>query len=106
MTQKFLLLFALAFSLLVSAQSFEGIITTSANQPSGDTEILLTKESAKFSAITDEKGKFIILLKEDGNYKLEIIKDGIVTTTENITVKGNLLKNFEIKEEAAPAEQK
>lgn len=106
MTQKFLLLFALVLSLIFSAQSIEGIITTSASQPSADTEILLTKENAKFSAITDEKGTFKIPLKEDGNYKLEIIKDGIITNTENITVKGNLIRNFELKEVSATAEQK
>ena len=106
MNKKICLLFAVASSAFLSAQSIEGTITNTSHQPATDTEVLVTKENSKYSAITDEKGKFKIPLKEDGNYVLQIIKDGITTNTENITVKGNLLKNIEIKEEKSPAEQK
>ena len=106
MNKKICMLFAVASSAFLSAQSIEGTITNIAHQPAADTEVLVTKENSKYSAITDEKGKFKIPLKEDGNYVLQIIKDGITTNTENITVKGNLLKNIEIKEEKTPAEQK
>lgn len=106
MDKKVILLVALVSSTILSAQSIEGTITNQSQQPAVDTEILLTKENSKFSAITDEKGKFKIPLKENGKYILQIIKDGITTNTENITIKGDVLKNIEIKEESAPAEQK
>ncbi|MCY0968634.1 outer membrane beta-barrel family protein [Chryseobacterium wangxinyae] len=106
MNKKIVLLFAVASSAFFSAQSIEGTITDKSHQPSADTEILLTKENLKFLAITDEKGKFKIQLKEDGKYVLQIIKDGITTNTENITVKGDLFKNIEIKEETTLTEQK
>lgn len=106
MNKKIVILSALASSAFLSAQSIEGTITNTSHQPSTDTEILVTKANSKFSAITDEKGKYKITLKEDGNYILQIIKDGITTNTENITVKGDLLKNIEIKEKKAPTEQK
>lgn len=106
MSKKFSLLVAIASSAFLSAQSIEGIITNHSQQPSIDTEIQVSKENSKFSAITDEKGKYKILLKEDGEYVLQIIREGIVTNTENITVKGNLFRNFELKEEKASAEQK
>ncbi len=106
MNKKIVLLFAVASSAFFSAQSIEGTITDKSHQPSTDIEILLTKENLKFSSITDEKGKFKIQLKEDGKYVLQIIKDGITTNTENITVKGDLFKNIEIKEETTLTEQK
>ncbi len=106
MNKKIVLLFAVASSAFFSAQSIEGTITDKSHQPSADTEILLTKENLKFSSITDEKGKFKIQLKEDGKYVLQIIKDGITTNTENITIKGDLFKNIEIKEETTLTEQK
>ncbi len=106
MTKKAFLLLSLVSFAFLSAQSIEGTITDKSHQPSIDTEILLTKEKSKFSAITDEKGKFKIPLKENGVYILQIIKDGITINTENISVEGSLLKNIELKEEKASAEQK
>jgi outer membrane receptor protein involved in Fe transport len=105
MTRKLIFLFSLVASALAFAQSVEGNITDKENKPSPETEILITKENEKFSAITDENGTFKIPLKENGNYLLEIIKDGVKTYSEKISIKGNFKKNIQIKETPV-AEQK
>ena len=104
MNRKIILILSLASSSFIFAQSIEGTITDKENKPSAETEILIT--NAKFSAITDEKGTFKIPLKENGNYLLEIIKDGVKASSEKISVNGNTKKDFKIKEETHPVEQK
>lgn len=104
MNRKIILLLSLVSSSYFFAQSIEGKVTDMQNKPAPETEVLITKADTKFSAITDENGMFKIPLKEDGNYILEIIKDGVKTNTENITVKGNSTKDIQLKE--APVEQK
>lgn len=106
MNQKILFLLSLVFSSFLFSQSIEGTITDKENKPVADTEVLVTKNNLKFSTITDEKGMFKIALKENGNYVLEIIKDGVKTNSENISVKGNEKKDIQIKEEASVTEQK
>ncbi|MEG0928060.1 TonB-dependent receptor domain-containing protein [Chryseobacterium sp.] len=99
MNRKIILLISLISTSFIYAQSIEGTVTDNTNKPVSETEVLITKDAAKFSAITDEKGAFKILLKENGNYLLEVIKDGVKTNSENITVKGNARKDVQIKEE-------
>ncbi|MDH6250756.1 outer membrane receptor protein involved in Fe transport [Chryseobacterium sp. H1D6B] len=106
MKQKIVLLFSLTASCFFYAQSVEGTITDKDNKPAADTEILITKDQKKFSAITDDKGGYKIQLKENGNYLLEIIKDGVKANTEKISVTGTLRKDIKIKEEAPVVEQK
>jgi outer membrane receptor protein involved in Fe transport len=106
MNRKIILLLSLVSSTFFFAQSIEGTITDQENKPAVETEILITKDNAKFSAITDEKGTFKIPLKENGNYLLEIIKDGVKANSEKISINGNIKKDFKIKEETHPAEQK
>lgn len=104
MNRKIILLLSLVSSSYFFAQSIEGTVTDLQNKPAPETEVLITKAETKFSAITDENGMFKIPLKEDGNYILEIIKDGVKTNSENITVKGNSKKDIQLKE--APVEKK
>lgn len=99
MNRKIILLLSLAASSFVFAQSVEGTVTDKEDKPVAETEVLITKDNAKFSAITDEKGLFKIPLKEDGNYILEIIKDGVKTNSEKIAVKGNARKDIQIKDQ-------
>lgn len=105
MNRKLVFLLSLISSSFIFAQSVEGSITDKDNKPVSDTEVLITKNDTKFSAITDEKGLFKIPLKENGDYLLEIIKDGVKTNTEKITVNGNHRKDIQLKE-APVAEQK
>jgi hypothetical protein len=98
-------LLSLISSSFIFAQSVEGVITDKDNKPVSETEVLITKNDIKFSAITDEKGLFKIPLKENGDYIFEIIKDGVKTNTEKITVNGNHRKDIQLKE-APVAEQK
>ncbi|SHM65674.1 Outer membrane receptor proteins, mostly Fe transport [Chryseobacterium carnipullorum] len=104
MNRKIILLLSLVSSSYFFAQSIEGTVTDLQNKPSPETEVLIIKADTKFSAITDENGMFKIPLKEDGNYILEIIRDGVKTNSENITVKGNSKKNIKLKE--VPVEKK
>jgi outer membrane receptor protein involved in Fe transport len=104
MNRKIVILLSLVSSSLIWAQSVEGTITDKENKPAAETEILITKGEAKFSAITDENGMYKVPLKEDGNYLLEIIKDGVKTNSEKISVKGTYKKNIQLKE--APTEEK
>jgi outer membrane receptor protein involved in Fe transport len=106
MKRKIVLLFSLTASCFFYAQRVEGTITDKDNKPAADTEILITKDQKKFSAITDDKGEYKIQLKENGNYLLEIIKDGVKSNTEKISVTGNLRKDIKIKEETPVTEQK
>ncbi|AZA90724.1 Outer membrane receptor for ferrienterochelin and colicins [Chryseobacterium nakagawai] len=99
MNRKIILLLSLVSSSFALAQSVEGTVTDKENKPIAETEVLITKNDIKFSAITDEKGLFKIPLKEDGDYLLEIIKDGVKTNSEKITVKGNARKDIQIKDE-------
>lgn len=92
MNRKIILLLSLVSSSYFFAQSIEGTVTDLQNKPAPETEVLIIKADTKFSAITDENGMFKIPLKEDGNYILEIIRDGVKTNSENITVKGNSKK--------------
>lgn len=105
MNRKLIILSCLISSSFFFAQSLEGTITDGHNKPSPETEVIISGNSAKFSAITDENGIFRIPLKEDGDYLLEIIRDGIKTNSEKITVKGNSRKDIQLKEEPVP-EQK
>lgn len=98
MNRKIILLLSLVSSSYFFAQSIEGTVTDLQNKPAPETEVLIIKADTKFSAITDENGMFKIPLKEDGNYILEIIRDGVKTNSENITVKGNSKKNIKLKE--------
>ncbi|MCT2407766.1 TonB-dependent receptor [Chryseobacterium antibioticum] len=104
MNRKIILLLSLVSSSYFFAQSIEGTVTDLQNKPAPETEVLITKANTKFSAITDENGIFKIPLKEDGNYILELIKDGVKTNSETITVKGNSKKDIQLKE--APVEKK
>lgn len=104
MNRKIILLLSLVSSSYFFAQSIEGTVTDPQNKPAPETEVLITKAETKFSAITDENGMFKIPLKEDGNYILELIKDGVKTNSETITVKGNSKKDIQLKE--APVEKK
>ncbi|MDN5423202.1 MAG: TonB-dependent receptor family protein [Chryseobacterium sp.] len=104
MNRKIILLLSLVSSSYFFAQSIEGTVTDLQNKPAPETEVLIIKADTKFSAITDENGMFKIPLKEDGNYILEIIRDGVKTNSENITVKGNSKKNIKLKE--VPVEKK
>ncbi|NML70382.1 TonB-dependent receptor [Chryseobacterium sp. RP-3-3] len=104
MNRKIILLLSLVSSSYFFAQSIEGTVTDLQNKPAPETEVLITKANTKFSAITDENGMFKIPLKEDGNYILELIKDGVKTNSETITVKGNSKKDIQLKE--APVEKK
>lgn len=105
MNRKITILLSLISSSFLFAQSVEGIITDKDNKPALETEVLITKNDVKFSAITDDKGMFKIPLKEDGEYLFEIIKDGVKTNSEKITVKGTHRKDLQIKE-APVTEQK
>ncbi|WP_185287588.1 outer membrane beta-barrel family protein [Chryseobacterium lactis] len=105
MNRKLVFLLSLISSSFIFAQSVEGIITDKDNKPVSETEVLITRNDTKFSAITDEKGLFRIPLKENGDYIFEIIKDGVKTNTEKITVNGNHRKDIQLKE-APVAEQK
>lgn len=105
MNRKLIILSCLISSSFFFAQSLEGTITDGQNKPSPETEVIISGNSAKFSAITDENGIFRIPLKEDGDYLLEIIRDGIKTNSEKITVKGNSRKDIQLKEVPVP-EQK
>ncbi|WP_370895334.1 TonB-dependent receptor domain-containing protein [Chryseobacterium gossypii] len=106
MNPKILVLLGLVSSSCIFAQSIEGIITDKENKPTAEAEILVTKDQYKFSAITDENGVFKIPVKENGNYTLEIIKDGIKTNSESVSISGNTKKDFQIKELPAASEQK
>ncbi len=99
MNRKIILLLSLAASSFFFAQSVEGTVTDKENKPVAETEVLITRNNVKFSAITDEKGLFKIPLKENGDYILEIIKDGVKTNSEKIAVKGNARKDIQIKDE-------
>ncbi|RNA61625.1 TonB-dependent receptor [Chryseobacterium nematophagum] len=105
MDRKIIFVLSLISSSFVYAQSIEGIVTDRDNKPAIETEILLTKDDGKFSAITDEKGMFKIQLKENGEYLLEIIKDGIKANSEKISVKGNIKKNLTISEQPITKDQ-
>lgn len=105
MNRKITILLSLISSSFIFAQSVEGVITDKDNKPATETEVLITKNEVKFSAITDDKGMFKIPLKEDGEYLFEVIKDGVKTNSEKITVKGTHRKDLQIKE-APVAEQK
>lgn len=98
MNRKIVFLLSLISSSFIFAQSVEGSITDKDNKPVSETEVLITRNDIKFSAITDEKGLFRIPLKENGDYLLEIIKDGVKTSSEKITVNGNHRKDIQIKE--------
>ncbi|PQA95778.1 TonB-dependent receptor [Chryseobacterium shigense] len=104
MNRKIILLLSLVSSSYFFAQSIEGTVTDLQNKPAPETEVLITKADTQFSAITDEKGMFKIPLKEEGSYIMEIIKDGVKTNSETITVKGNSKKDIQIKE--VPVEKK
>ena len=99
MNRRIILLLSLISTTFVFAQSVEGNITDKDNKPAVETEVVITKDNNKFTAITDEKGAFRIPLKENGNYLFEIIKDGVKTNSEKIAVKGNARKDIQIKEE-------
>lgn len=99
MNRRIILLLSLISSSFIYAQSIEGTITDNANKPVSESEVLVTNDNVKFSAITDEKGAFKIPVKENGNYLLEVIKDGVKTNSEKITVKGNARKDIQIKDE-------
>ncbi|GEN66810.1 TonB-dependent receptor domain-containing protein [Chryseobacterium rhizosphaerae] len=105
MNRKIIILLSLVSSSFIFAQSIEGTITDQENKPAAETEVLITKDNLKFSAITDEKGMFKIPLKENGNYVFEIIKDGIKTNSEKIAVKGAVKKDVQFGE-APPTVQK
>ncbi|MGG7436545.1 TonB-dependent receptor domain-containing protein [Chryseobacterium arthrosphaerae] len=105
MNRKIIFLLSLISSPFIFAQSVEGVITDKDNKPVSETEVLITRNDTKFSAITDEKGLFRIPLKENGDYLIEIIKDGIKTNSEKITVSGPYKKDIQIKE-APVTEQK
>lgn len=105
MNRKIIYLLGLFSSSFIFAQSVEGTVMDKDNKPVSETEVLITKNEKKFSAITDDKGLFKILLQENGDYLLEIIKDGVKTNSEKITVNGNAKKDIQIKE-APAAEQK
>lgn len=99
MNRRIVLLLSLISSSFIFAQSVEGAITDKDNKPVPETEVLITKDNAKFSAITDEKGFFKIPLKENGNYLLEVIREGVKANSEKITVKGNAKKDIQLKDE-------
>ncbi|NIF04225.1 TonB-dependent receptor [Chryseobacterium sp. Tr-659] len=105
MNQKIVILLSLISTSFIFAQSVEGIITDKDNKPALETEVLITKNETKFSAITDENGMFKIPLKENGDYLFEIIKDGVKTNSEKITIKGAHRKDIQLKE-APVTEQK
>ncbi|MCJ7933064.1 MAG: TonB-dependent receptor family protein [Chryseobacterium sp.] len=98
MNRKTVILVSLLSTSFIFAQSVEGTVTDRENKPAAEAEVLIIKDNAKFSAITDEKGMFKIPLRENGNYLLEIIKDGVKTNSENITVQGNAQKNIQLSE--------
>lgn len=106
MNRKIIIFIFLISSPFIFAQSIEGIITDKESKPAAETEVLVTKDNEKFSAITDEKGAFKIALKKNGNYLLEIIKDGIKTDSEKISITGNLKKDIQLKEVPPTTEQK
>lgn len=61
MNRKIIFLLSLISSPFIFAQSVEGVITDKDNKPVSETEVLITRNDTKFSAITDEKGLFEFL---------------------------------------------
>ncbi len=55
MNKKICLLFAVASSAFLSAQSIEGTITNTSHQPAADTEVLVTKENSKYLPLPMKK---------------------------------------------------
>lgn len=105
MVRKIFTFIFFLFSLFIYAQSIEGSIIDKENKPAVETEVVITNDIEKFSAITDQNGIFKIVLNKNGTYLLEIIHDGIKVESEKITITGNLTKNIHLKE-ITPFEQK
>ncbi|MDC8105184.1 TonB-dependent receptor domain-containing protein [Chryseobacterium sp. PTM-20240506] len=105
MVRKIFTFIFFLFSLFIYAQSIEGSIIDGHHKPAVETEVVITNDTEKFSAITDQNGMFKIVLNKNGIYLLEVIHDGIKVESEKITVSGNLTKDIHIKENT-PFEQK
>lgn len=86
----FVILPVFAFS-----QQVTGKITQTGNTVSY-IEIIASKGEQKQTAISDEKGNYKLKLPENGNYTIRLIQDGTEMLSSDITVNGDMKKDFSI----------
>lgn len=89
--------FCFVASLVTFAQRIQGKITDQNKKPVSDSEIILTKNEKKASALTDEKGNYQIALPETGVFIVEIVRDGEKIYNTEIQINGDTTKDIEIK---------
>ena len=77
------------------SQQVTGKITQTGNTVSY-IEIIASKGEQKQTAISDEKGNYKLKLPENGNYTIRLIQDGAEMLSSDITVNGDVKKDFSI----------
>ncbi|WP_345200685.1 outer membrane beta-barrel family protein [Chryseobacterium ginsengisoli] len=99
MTQKYIIsLLSLAgMSLSLNAQSISGKVVDEKSQNISYAEVVMSLDKKTYSAITDEGGNFTITLPKNDSYKMEIFLNGNNVFENNITIDGNVSKNYTIK---------
>lgn len=75
------------------SQQVTGKITQTGNTVSY-IEIIASKGEQKQTAISDEKGDYKLKLPENGNYTIRLIQDGTEMLSSDITVNGDMKKDF------------
>ena len=95
MTRIFIVLMVLFASLLYS-QNVEGNVISKDKKPISYAEIILKKETVKFSTIADEKGFYTLQVSQNGEYSLEVMDDGETVFSDIIKVEGNTIRNIQI----------
>ena len=86
-----MLLPAIAFS-----QSITGKISQTGNGVSY-VEVVAVKDQKRQTAISDEKGNYSLKLLENGNYNIKLIQDGAEISSTELTVNGEVKKDFFIE---------
>lgn len=81
-------------SSLYFSQSIEGKVLSESKKSIADVEIKLSKGDKKYFSITDVDGRFTINTQENGVFLVEIFQDGENVLTENITISGEIHKDF------------
>ncbi|GAA5087165.1 outer membrane beta-barrel family protein [Chryseobacterium ginsengisoli] len=84
-------------SLSLNAQSISGKVVDEKSQNISYAEVVMSLDKKTYSAITDEGGNFTITLPKNDSYKMEIFLNGNNVFENNITIDGNVSKNYTIK---------
>lgn len=95
MTRIFIVLMVFFASLLYS-QNVEGNVISKDKKPISYAEVILKKETLKFSTIADEKGFYTLQVSQNGEYSLKVRDDGETVFSDRIKVEGNTIRNIQI----------